>query len=151
MKNDLKARLLNACTENIEERIASLQDAIQSITESLQSETKSSVGDKYETGRAMLQREEAKNKTLLFEAQEVKNQLAKIDTTRTSPSVGLGSLVQTDKGSYYISIGIGKVQLDGKAYYCLSSQSPIGKKLMRKQAGDEIEFNGRKLKIEEVW
>ncbi len=84
----------------------------------MESETKSSAGDKYETGRSMMQLEQAKNRSFLLEAQQVKEELLKIETKSTSDKVRIGSPVETNKGNYYISVGISKVKLEGKLYYC---------------------------------
>ncbi|MEM6299222.1 MAG: 3-oxoacyl-ACP synthase, partial [Bacteroidota bacterium] len=142
---------LEACRENIEKRIASLQETLQSIEQSMKSETKSSAGDKYETGRSMLHMEEAKNKNLLFEAYQVKRDLLSVEVNNPSEKVEVGSLVETNQGIYYISIGLGQVRLDGKVYYCISNKSPVGRKLIRQEVGNVIEFNGRKITIEGVW
>ncbi len=150
-KNDVKARLLEACKRSIEERIASLEDTLDSIEQSMQEETKSSAGDKYETGRSMLQMEEAKHKNLLFEAYQVKRDLLNIEVKDPADKVEVGSLIQTNQGSYYLSIGLGQIRLEGKLYYCISSKSPVGIKLLRQEQGSMVEFNGRKITIEEIW
>ena len=56
----LKETLLSKCHEFIDERHQRIQRTIDEIKVSLQSETKSSAGDKHETGRAMLQLEREK-------------------------------------------------------------------------------------------
>ena len=86
-KNEIKARLLHACQENIEQRIASIQQVLNSIEESRNNETRSSAGDKYETGRAMMQIEEEKNRHQLFQAYQVMQELSKIDPLRVSKRV----------------------------------------------------------------
>lgn len=150
-KNEIKERLLNACKENIEQRIASIQKVLNSIEESRNNETKSSVGDKYETGRTMMQIEEEKNKHQLFEAYQVRQVLTKIDPRRVSSKVEIGSLVETNKGNYYLSVGLGKISLENEWYYCLSSKSPIGMKMLNKAIGDEFEFNGATLVIKGIY
>lgn len=65
-------------------------------------------------------------------------------------SVGLGSVVKIDMGGRkmeYTLVGPTEANpLDGK----ISNESPIGKLLMNKKAGDEFDFNGKKVKIEEI-
>ena len=149
MKNkyEIKDQLLKTCEEEIEKRIKSIKEVLKSVEESRNNETKSSVGDKYETGRSMMQMEEEKNKNQLYQAFRVKQELTKIDPGKISNKVEIGSLVETNKGNYYISIGIGKVKLDTGLYYCVSTSSPIGMKMMGKEIDDEIEFNGAKILI----
>lgn len=149
-KIQIKEALQKACEEETEKRINTIEKNLQSIAESRNNETKSSVGDKYETGRAMLQIEEENSKTQLSQALQVKHQLSKINWRKESQIVELGSLVTTTNGQYYVSIGLGKVTLKNHHYYCISASSPIGQKMMNKAAGDEIEFNGSRIKIAQI-
>ena len=71
-------------------------------------------GDKYETGRAMMQIEEDNNRTQLLQALQVKNQLQKINLQKEFAKVGLGSLVTTNHAVYFLSIGIGQVTIENK-------------------------------------
>ncbi len=57
----------------------------------------------------------------------------------------------TDKGSYFVAIGIGKVTLEGKRYFCVSPDSPIGRLLIGKRGGDEVVFNGNQFIIKEIY
>jgi len=62
----------------------------------------------------------------------------------------LGSLVKTTLGTYYLSIGIGKVEIEGTAFLIISPSSPIGALLMKTREGSEITFNGKSILVEEV-
>lgn len=148
---ELKKALFRACEEQIEKRIASIQDRWQSIAESRDEETKSSAGDKYETGRAMMQMEEEKVKVQLSEAILTKNTLSKIILDSSSDTIKPGSLVKTNKGFYFLAIGIGKLTVEGQIYYAVSIQSPIGEKLLDQKSGGEFIFNGMKMIIEKVY
>ena len=57
---ELKEALLRQCTTNLKEQEEQLRQNLQSIKDSRNNETKSSAGDKFETGRAMMQAEEDK-------------------------------------------------------------------------------------------
>ena len=54
---NIKQQLYNLCLEFVDSRYQTIQNTINEIQVSLTSETKSSAGDKHETGRAMLQLE----------------------------------------------------------------------------------------------
>ena len=146
----VKAALHQACAEDLEKTIRTITQNLTSIDASRSSETKSSAGDKFETGRAMLHLEEQNNQRQLAQVLQVQHDLGKVDPAHTSTTVQTGSLVDTDRGTYYLAVGLGKVTLDQHLYYCISPQSPIGTLLLRKVPGDEISFNGRKIKIVEV-
>ena len=74
----LKQNLYNQCQEFIDNRFETIQNTIKDIQKSLLSETKSSAGDKHETGRAMLQLEREKAGQQLAEIQKIKEILLKL-------------------------------------------------------------------------
>lgn len=69
---------------------------------------------------------------------------------RTHERVAFGSLVVTNAGTYFIAIGLGKLDVADQMCYAVSLASPIGQALKDQQAGAEVLFNGRKLKVLEV-
>jgi transcription elongation GreA/GreB family factor len=146
----LKSRLLEEIHARLDAQIETAQTAIDSAIESKNNETKSSAGDKFETGRAMMQIEQEKNEMQLSKTVRLKKLLYQIDVDKTFESVSFGSLVFTKDHNYFISIGIGKVEIDDKKYYAISYDSPIGKLLMGKAIGDQMEFRGNKMSIQSI-
>ncbi len=63
---------------------------------------------------------------------------------------GPEALIITDRGTYYVAIGLGKVKLDAQIYYCISVDSPIGERLLHKSAGEVITFHGKPTVIESI-
>jgi len=118
--------------------------------ESRDSETKSSAGDKFETGREMMQREMDKISATLDQYKNQVNLLSKINLHRNYPVVDLGGLIATDQGIYYLSIGLGKIEINSEIIYAISLDSPIGQLLKGKRAGDTVEFRGKTLKINQL-
>ena len=143
----IKQKLLDACVKKVEERIETLQQDLKSIQESRNNETKSSAGDKYETGRAMLQIEEDKYIKQLHLAQKSKILLLKLSQQKPTNTIVPGTLVSTNQANYFISIGIGVLVVDNQHFYCISPVAPIGEKLMGLKAGDEFEFQGNLVQI----
>ena len=127
-----------------------VQQTIFEIQESLNSETKSSAGDKHETGRAMLQLEREKVGHQLSEIEKLKEALNKININQSLQTVGLGSLVLTDSNNYFISISAGKFSVDGNDYFALSPNTPIGKLLIGKQPTDKIIFRNSSFSIQRI-
>lgn len=144
---ELKIAAFEECNALISKRIHTIQDALMRIEESRNNESKSSVGDKYETGRAMMQMEEAKNQAQLSEALEAKRLLATIKPERKNNKADLGSLVVTDQGIYFIAVGIGKIRITEETVFGISMNSPIGKVLKNKQIGDKFTFGDRQMLI----
>ncbi|MDX1939228.1 MAG: hypothetical protein SFU99_01675 [Saprospiraceae bacterium] len=146
----LKQTAFNYCQTAISNRIHTIETALKSLEESRDHESKSSVGDKYETGRAMLHLEEEKNKAQLAEAVLAKSVLASIDLSRAYNKVEIGSLVITNNGKYFIAIGIGKILIDKELIYGISLDSPIGQELKDKKVGDQFSFNERLIRIDTI-
>ena len=148
--SEIKSKLYEALLERIDAQIETLDNAVKSVHESKANETKSSAGDKFETGRAMLHLEQDKLELQLNNTYKSKNKLAALKSIVPSENIGVGNLVYTNKGTYYISIGIGKLILEGTTYFIISADSPIGKLLVGKSKGDSVSFNGNKIEIVEV-
>lgn len=146
----IKENLYEQCVQIVDKRLKSIQNQIADIQNSLLSETKSSAGDKHETGRAMLQLEREKAGNQLAEIDKLKTALSKINLEERSGKVGVGSLVFTSKAHYFIAVSLGALAADDKTVYAISSGTPIGQLLMGKQEGDEVSFNGNSFVIEQV-
>lgn len=110
-------------------------------------ETKSSAGDKYETGRAMMHLEKEKLAGQLMEAGKMKKGLDQIDVDRSDTLAGLGSLVRTAQANYYVSASVGKLEVEGEVFFAISPASPIGQQLLGKKQGDTFSFAGRSQQI----
>lgn len=148
--NPLKQVILNHINQTLDQQIESLKSTIKSAKESRDNETKSSVGDKYETGRAMVQMELEKNRVQLNKTLQLKNHLSQINPKKQYNTVEFGSLVLTNNGNYFISIGIGKIEIENESFFCISLASPIGKTLQHKSVGEKINFQGKEITIMEI-
>jgi transcription elongation GreA/GreB family factor len=147
---NFKKELYRLCKTYIDKRLETVEDIISSNQKALQSETKSSAGDKHETGRAMLQLEMEKAGQQLAGISQMSLVLAKIDISNTSVKVHLGSLIYTDKATYFLSISAGKLTAYGEDFFAISVSSPIGKLLLGKQENEEVYFNGNCIKIAKI-
>ena len=151
MKNQsIKTQLLQLCNQSLDTRLQNVLAVIEDIKQSLQSETKSSAGDKHETGRAMLQLEREKAGHQLAEIEKTKQILSKINTESTYKNIGLGSVVYTTTSNYFISISAGEFEVENKTFYAISANTPIGQLLLGKSVGDVINFRNLEFKITKV-
>lgn len=146
----IKERLHSACMDYVEDRISTAQQAITAARESANDDTKSSAGDKYETGREMMQQEIDRNRKQLEESQKLKLVLERIDPDKSMDLIQNGALVSTNYGRFYISISLGQIVVDDNIYFAVSSVSPIGLKLMKQTKGYEFDFNGKIFKVAKV-
>ncbi|MBT8233102.1 MAG: 3-oxoacyl-ACP synthase [Saprospiraceae bacterium] len=147
---DIKSKLFVAINEILDQRIDKYRKTIERTIDSKSNETKSSAGDKFETGRAMIQREQEMNEGFLNQNLTLKNQLAQINLN-PNETVQVGSLVITENAQYFISIGIGKVQVNNQIVFVVSPQSPIAKALIGKPKGDVFSFNDINFEIMEIF
>lgn len=146
----LSESLYAHCQKYIEAKRLLLEEQKKVLQGALMSESKSSAGDKHETGRAMVQLEREKLGNQIAELEQNQQKLNTLKNHKTTTSVSLGSVVLTDKENYYISIATNFCEIDAKKYYCISAQSPIGKLLIGKKVNDKIEFNKRLSTILEI-
>ncbi len=149
-KSEIKEYILKKTVEIVDERIASAKQAVATAKESRDNESKCSAGDKYEVGRTMAQLELDKNRVLLNKSLKILNDLTQIDIKKENQKVNLGSLAITNLGNYFISVAIGKIEIDKAQYYAISLVSPIGEKLHGKSEGDTFNFQGKEITILEV-
>jgi transcription elongation GreA/GreB family factor len=147
----LKSLILNRLKEIIDEKTAIIKIEIELALETRDNETKSNVGDKYETTREMMQLEIEKNLVQLHKFEILKNELSKIDVYKTHNKVEYGSMVITSENKYFISIGLGKIEIENDAVYCISLNSPIGKILNNKKAGEKVNFQGKAITITNIF
>lgn len=147
---ELKVDLLKHCQETVNNRFAKIKQTISDIVESLEDASKSSAGDKHETGRAMLQIDRENAGKQLHEIETLHALVKKIDIKAVSDYVRLGSLVYTSNGTYFISISIGQIIVGKTGYYCVALQSPIGQMLSGKRKGDTFIFNEKEFVVKSV-
>ena len=142
MASNLKTKesLYLQCLKFVENRFNTIQSTINEIQESLTSETKSSAGDKHETGRAMLQLEREKAGNQLAEIQKIKESFSKINISNTSEFIGLGSVVYTNKSHYFIAISAGELKLENDVFYAISPNTSNWAIIMGKIVGDDVVF-----------
>lgn len=143
----IKEELLQACIKEIEIQIKHEKQAIERAKEAANAETKSSAGDKYETGRAMMQMEQEKYTLKLAESLKLRDQIGRIDTSKTHTEVQTGALVETDMDTFFIAINIDEIEIDNIEYVPISISSPLGRSLQGAKSGEERDFRGQKISI----
>ena len=146
----VKEELYRLASQIIGEKLERNKAILQELKESAGSETKSSAGDKHETGRAMVHLEQEKAVKQLNNNQTLKNTLDKIEPTFINPTVSIGSFIVTNKLSFFISVPLGKVVLGKEEYFLVSRTAPLVKNFIGRQKGDQVLFNGKEYLIEEI-
>ncbi len=147
---NLKEQLYNKFVSIAQQRVTDLELIIKEAQHAANNETKSSAGDKHETGRAMAQLETEKLTKQLGEALKLSELLHKINPQVKHQLIGLGSLVITTNGNFFISASLGKIELNEITYFAISSISPIGQLLIQKKENDSFSFNNKTYVINKV-
>ena len=145
----LKRRLVEAIALELEAQLAQLTAKIDGAREAAKGEVKSSAGDKYETGRAMMHLEEemfTRQRASIFEQRAALAELP----LEAQEEVTLGALVESSRGALFFSVGIGSVEIDGVGYLCLSPEAPLAEALWGAEAGDEVDFRGAQIQVEAI-
>jgi hypothetical protein len=91
------------------------------------------------------------NAKQLEEARRDLQYLQSLPVNEVHSSVKAGSVVRTDKQLFFISLGLGTLNLNGESYILLSTNAPMTKMLEGKKVGDTIDFRGIPSRIKEVY
>ncbi len=140
-----KASLLITVKTKLSEKIQNFEKLI-SETRASSNDTKSSMGDKYETGREMLQQE---INNLQVQLNEVLKQQDFLKTILVKPSdkAEKGAIVKTERGSFFISVSLGEFTFENQKIICISPESPLAKAMNGKQKGEAFSLNNMNQKI----
>ena len=138
----LKSKCIAHISARLKAQIVDMQALIAAAENDRNAEQKSSAGDKYETGREMIQQEVDKYRSLLSRYQKELHLVESLGEA-TYDTVKLGSLVRCDQTLYLLLIPFGKLQVDDYEVFVVSPASPVGNLLLHKKAGDSFQLNGK--------
>lgn len=144
-----KSKILEAVKNRIAEKIQKFEKLIEE-TRASNNDTKSSMGDKYETGREMLQQEINNLQRQLNESLNQQSIIQKITSDPLS-KVQNGALVKTDKGLFYIAASAGEIVIDHQKIMTVSAESPLAKAMYGLTEHQSFSVNNVTQKIVKVW
>jgi hypothetical protein len=143
----LKQELHQMMLTRFEEKISSLETAIRELQLSANDETKSSAGDKYETGRAMVHLEIEKLAQQLQAMTNARRFVASINVSEVADMVRPGAVVETSIGDFFYMVNAGDFTPAGNKFISISAESPLGKLLRHRSKGAEFTLNGKLVRI----
>ena len=142
-----KLELYNACSNTLAEKSTELKLEVQQLRTSIANDSKSSMGDKYETSREMMQQEINRlERQIALNGQHIFN-LQSINVDKKSVSVENGSLVETSIGNFFISVSYGEIKTAKNACFLISAIAPLAKLIMNLKEGAGFNINNRNGKI----
>lgn len=144
-----KPELLEIIHQKISEKIQKLEQLIAE-TRASNNDTKSSMGDKYETSREMLQ-QEINNLQIQLNEHLKSIQILKNIQPNSHKIVTLGSLVETEKGNFFVAISLGEVIFNQEKIFVISAESPLAKAMNGKNVGEVFMINNLSQTIKNIW
>ena len=143
-----KSEILQLVRKRIAAKVQMLENLIAE-TRASNNDTKSSMGDKYETGREMLQ-QQINNLQLQLNDVRKQQQFLKILSVRAAVTAETGALVRTDRGWFYIAVPLGEMHLEGTTMMCISPQAPLAQAMRGKIVGERFTVNGNIFRILDI-
>ena len=147
----LKVELIDQLISQIKQKILELSIQIRNTELAQQNDVKSSAGDKFETGREILQAELNKYEGQRKQLEQSVRVLHTISPNKRSLQIEFGSLVQTQSVLYFISIGLGNIEINNHKVVAISLASPLGQALKGLNIGQCIKFRGADICIKNIY
>lgn len=145
-----KQAVLDLLSEQLRLKKARLENMILDLQQSAAEDSKSSMGDKYETSREMTRQEIVKVESRLSIVQQQEIVLQKVAAQHNTEQVRVGNLIETNEGFFFLGIPVGALKIKAQPVFCLSSESPLGKVLIGKTEGEAFVFRGKRFQILEI-
>ena len=143
--------IFNGLCAELDQNLNNRRGHLHSLRESLGSETKSSAGDKHETGRAMIHSEQARVQDSVNRLEAMLSKLRQYAAVigpiqRVSP----GALVETTGPWVLVGVPMGKVKLPEALVLCVGAEAPLAQQWHGAQTGDEVVLGPQKLTIQAI-
>ncbi len=138
---DFKQRIITNVLTVLVEKLNSLNLMMADLNEASKNETKSTVGDKHETSKAMMHLEQEKLGSQIKEIEFQIKEYNAINFNSLATSIVLGSYIETNQGSFFIATALGKIVVDEKSIFVISNKSPLGLKLLGLKKNESSLFN----------
>ncbi|MBD3628063.1 hypothetical protein [Cyclobacterium sp.] len=146
----MKRKLQRAALAMVQDKMDDLNDQIAALHEASQSETKSSAGDKYETGRESINQSRSLLEKQLSLIGQWRNKLKKIRIGPIS-QVYEGALIEFGGALIWVAVPLGKLELEGREFQLVSENSPLIQVLASKREGEGAVFRGQQIEILKIW
>lgn len=142
---EVKQKIYQKCIEKLKEVLENSKSAMDEAQTA--ANEYGAPKDRYDSFRTQLLRKrdlfaEQYNKTL-----KEYDFLKGLNPDIINKTVTINSLVITNKQRFYVTVGLGKVDLPEGEFYIISPLAPIYQVLKEKVTGDTVTFNGQKISI----
>ncbi|MBX7180582.1 MAG: hypothetical protein K1X82_00590 [Bacteroidia bacterium] len=149
-KVELKKRLLETCISIQTNHLQTLKDEIDEA-ERIANDHDGGAEENMDSFR-----EEMQNKREVFtrQFQVTSNDLQilrRVDPNKTDTQVQFGSVVFTESQKLFVTVSLGRVNVNGEDFFAISMQTPLFKVLSGKRKGETANFNGKDIKIVDIF
>ena len=145
-----KLALIEYMKKLLEERMQIAWEAMQAAQESANDQSKSSVGDKYETSRSMGQLDRNMHAKQYEQIRLERSVLERIGEGERAMRGSVGALLKTTAGWFFVSVSLGMIKFEDETVIAVSSSSPVGLALLGKEKGADFVFVNKNHKILEI-
>ncbi|HTN21480.1 MAG TPA: hypothetical protein VL125_13445 [Pelobium sp.] len=147
----LKVAFFDACLNALVAKGIEMKTEVEQLRVGIANDSKSSMGDKYETSREMMQQEINRlEQQIALNAQQIFT-LKSISKDKKYSQIEKGSLVETAIGLFFISVSYGEIKANEHSCFMISEFAPLAKLLLKKKAGDIVELNKKIVKIINIY
>ena len=148
MREIILKHLMGHVDKDLEEAKARMA----SLKESLGAESKSSAGDKHETGRAMIHLEQERVQDTVGRLEHMRGVLVQRATQgKAIQRVSPGALVETTGPWVLVGVPMGKVQLPDALVLCVGAEAPLAQQWHGAQPGDQVVLGSQQLTIQAIY
>lgn len=145
----MKQEILQQITGLLQHKIDSYKEQMQGLQDSLANETKSSAGDKYETGASMVQQELDKLQEQIAISNKQLYQVREFLNNKNT-SISAGALAKINGQWMLFGISLGLLKLDNITIACTGFSAPLAQALLHQKTGAVVDFRGVGQRVEEI-
>lgn len=143
--------ILKHLLDHVDKDLAEAKARMASLKESLDAESKSSAGDKHETGRAMIHLEQERVQDTVGRLEHMRGILIqRAFQDKAIQRVSPGALVETTGPWVLVGVPLGKVQLPDTLVLCVGAEAPLAQQWRGAQPGDQVALGPQKLTIQAI-
>jgi transcription elongation GreA/GreB family factor len=139
-----RQEVIEALEASMDAGLRRVRGAFEELQGSLEGESKSTAGDKHETGRAMVQMEMEQAAGRLSRVEGMIRQWHALEPARGRQEVRPGAVVTTDQGGFVMGVAWGAFDVPkAEAWRAISADAPLAQAMRAASPGSTVEFRGR--------
>ncbi|MDA8695787.1 hypothetical protein N9L83_02440 [Flavobacteriales bacterium] len=143
-----RQEVVEALEASMDAGLKRVRRAFEELQGSLEGESKSTAGDKHETGRAMVQMEMEQAAGRLSRVEGMIRQWHALEPARGRQEVRPGAVVTTDQGGFVMGVAWGAFDVEKeKTWRAISADAPLARAMQAASPGSSVEFRGRMWQI----